>query len=424
MNWLYYYFYQVKASIRFCSWFFLILIAPSAIAGYSNYNSLLIGPHAAGLGGAYTSLTDDASAIPFYNPANLARVDGNKLSAAVTLFNKVDRDYDTDTSFESASLRVNQGAITPIPSAAGSAFSFGNFALGISIVVPDQEAYNGIVQATQTTNSFLNVSDRSLWVGGVVSMNLTEKDSVGITLYYTSRDFSRSITDKTESGGETTVFNEEKVFTQNSLIYILGYGRQLAKKWRLGLSYRFTSLPISGEGTFFQTETSTTGAANSETYDLKANTVIPDRLAVGISYKQRHHRIWSFDLHYYGKTTYRDLDDQEIGDLVRHVATLNASLGYEHYWADWISIRMGLFSNLSSHKEVDIDPSVRQPNHIDMWGWSTNLGIYTNKNSTITLGGYYTGGKGYSSQRVRGELQKIKFSDQIFSLTVGSSYQF
>jgi hypothetical protein len=183
-------------------------------------------------------------------------------------------------------------------------------------------------------------------------------------------------------------------------------------------------LPISGEGTFFQTETSTTGAANSETYDLKANTVIPDRLAVGISYKQRHHRIWSFDLHYYGKTTYRDLDDQEIGDLVRHVATLNASLGYEHYWADWISIRMGLFSNLSSHKEVDIDPSVRQPNHIDMWGWSTNLGIYTNKNSTITLGGYYTGGKGYSSQRVRGELQKIKFSDQIFSLTVGSSYQF
>ncbi|NQZ01057.1 MAG: hypothetical protein HRT45_10375 [Bdellovibrionales bacterium] len=414
----------MKAQIQFFSLIFLLLVSFNSRASYSNYNSLLIGPHAAGLGGAYTSLTDDASAIPFYNPANLARIDGNKLSAAVTLFNKYDRVYDADNSFESASLRVNQGAITPIPSAAGSAFSFGNFALGISIVVPGYEAYNGVVQATQTTNSFLNINDRSLWVGGVASLNLTEKDSVGITMYYTSRDYSRAVTDKTESGGETTVFNEEKVFTQNSLIYILGYGRQLTKKWRFGASYRFTSLPISGQGTLFQTETSTTGTATSETFDREANTVIPDRLALGISYKQKHHRIWSFDLHYYGRATYRDLDDQEVGDLVEHVPTVNASLGYEHYWANWISIRLGLFSNLSSHEEVDVDPSSRQPNHIDMWGWSGNLGIYTNKNSTITLGGYYSGGKGYSSQRVRGELKKIKFSDQIFSFVVGTSYQF
>ncbi|MEO0335482.1 MAG: hypothetical protein AAF202_03765, partial [Pseudomonadota bacterium] len=172
------------------------------------------------------------------------------------------------------------------------------------------------------------------------------------------------------------------------------------------------------------TETSTTGTATSNTVDTKANTIIPDRLALGFSYKQRHHRIWSFDLHYYGRATYRDLDDQDVGDLVEHVPTLNASVGFEHYWADWISIRLGLFSNLSSHEEVEVNPSDRQPNHIDMWGWSGNLGIYTNKNSTITLGGYYTGGKGYSTQRVRGELQQIKVSDQIFSFTVGSSYQF
>lgn len=412
----------MKVSISFL---FSVFLSPlAAYAGYSNYNSLLIGNHAAGLGGAYTSLTDDASAIPFYNPANLARIDGNKLAASVTLFNKNDREYGSDNNLEQASLRVNQGAITPIPSAGGTAHSFGNFAVGLSIVLPDSEIYNGIIQSSSTNNSFLNIKDTSLWVGGAIALNINEKESVGLTMYYTSRDYSRSTSDRTEEGGNTTVFNEEKLFTQNSLVYQLGYARELSQHWRMGISYRFISLPISGDGTLYQTQIATTGTSTSEFYDRKANTRIPERLAIGFSYKEPHHKIWSLDLHYYGKTTYRDLDGEDAGDLIRHEPIVNASIGYEHYWADWVSIRLGLFSNLSSHSEVDDNPTTRQPNHIDMWGWSGNLGFYMNEHSSITLGGYYTGGKGYSVQRVRQELQKIKISDQIFSFVVGTAHHF
>jgi len=407
---------SVLFSLLFTHW--------TAHGGFSNYNSLLIGNHAAGLGGAYTSMTDDAAAIPFYNPANLSRIDGNQLAASVTLFNKNDRAYGTDNSFEQASLRVNQGAITPIPSAGGTAHSFGNFAIGLSIVLPDSEVYNGIIQSSGTNTSFLNINDSSLWVGGAIAMNLNEHESIGLTMYYTSRDYSRSTSDRTESGSETTVFNEEKLFTQNSLIYQLGYARQINKNWRFGASYRFISLPISGDGTLFQTQISTTGTSISNFFDRKANTRIPERLAIGLSYKEPHRRVWSFDLHYYGKTTYRDLKGEDAGDLIEHKPIVNASLGYEHYFAKWLSLRLGVFSNLSSHAEIDENPTTRQPNHVDMWGWSGNLGFYMNEHSSITLGGYYTGGKGYSVQRVRQELQKITISDQIFSFLVGSAYHF
>ena len=45
------------------------LASATANAAYSNYNSVLIGSQAAGMGGAYTALYQDSSAVAFYNPA-------------------------------------------------------------------------------------------------------------------------------------------------------------------------------------------------------------------------------------------------------------------------------------------------------------------------------------------------------------------
>lgn len=403
----------------------LLLFTPSAsLAGFSNYNSILVGHRAAGMGGAYTALSQDTAASSFYNPANLTLMNGNTLSASVTLFNKYDTAFGKENEFDQAPLRVNRGTITPIPSSGGTVYTFGNFAFGISIIYPDLDQFNGEIRSTSTTNSYLNLKDSSLWIGGSLSFRWDRINSFGLTMYYTSRDFSRSVTDKTESSGVTTITNEEKTFSQNSLIYILGWTRKLGKNWKVGVSYRPISLPISGEGTLFTSTISTSGTSNSKNYDLQANTLIPERLAMGVGFEREGHSAFAFDLHYYGKAEYRDLKEEAAGDFVRHEPIVNGAIGYEYWMRRWISLRMGAFTNLSSHAQIDDNPTARQPDHIDMWGFSTNIGIYTTKQSSVTLGGYYSGGKGWSVQQVGQSLEKIQKTNQIFSFLVGTSYQF
>lgn len=406
--------------------FFILLLAgsPLAFAGYSNYNSILIGNRSAGMGGAFTAMTGDPAAASFYNPANLALMESNTLSASVTLFNKYDTSFGKENEFDQAPLRVNRGAIVPIPSSGGTVYSFGNFAFGISIVLPDLDQFTGEVRSSQSTSSYLNLKDSSLWVGGSFAINWDKRNSLGLTMYYTSRNYSRSITDRTENAGATTITNEDKTFTQNSLIYILGWTHQLTKKWRIGFSYRPTSLPISGEGTLFRSTLSTGGTNTDESFDVNANTLIPERLALGVAYLTSSKGSLSLDLHYYGKAEYRDLKDEAAGDFIKHEPILNASLGGEYEIQTWLSLRAGVFTNLSSHAQIDDNPLSRQPDHIDMWGFSTTLAIHTTKQSSLSLGGYYSGGKGWSVQQVNQNLEKIQKTNQIFSFLVGTSYQF
>ncbi|MBK7891161.1 MAG: hypothetical protein IPJ84_10045 [Bdellovibrionales bacterium] len=49
----------------------VISLSHRASAAFGNYNSMLIGENAAGLGGAFTALYKDSSAVTFYNPAGL-----------------------------------------------------------------------------------------------------------------------------------------------------------------------------------------------------------------------------------------------------------------------------------------------------------------------------------------------------------------
>lgn len=411
----------------FASWLSaaLLFIFPfSSWGGFSNYNSILIGHRAAGMGGAATALKSDPGAAPFYNPANLSLMSGNTLSASVTLFNKYDTAFGRDDEFDQAPLRVNRGSITPIPSSGGTAYTFGNFAFAISIVYPDLDQYNGEIRSTPTTNSYLNIKDSSLWIGGALAVNWSRKNSFGLTMYYTSRDYARSVTDRTEEAGVTTITSEEKTFSQNSLIYILGWSHKISDTWQFGLSYRPTSLPISGQGTFFNSQISTSGINTSLDLNTQADTKVPERISVGVGFERPKSHAFTFDVHYYGKAEYRDLKNESAGDFIRHEPIANLATGYEHYFQDWISVRFGVFSNLSSHAQVSDVPLRREPDHIDMWGFSTNIGIYTTKQSSLSLGGYYSGGKGWSVQQVGQNLERIQKTNQIFSFLVGKSFQF
>lgn len=397
-----------------------------ALAAFSNYNSILIGERAAGMGGAYTAFTGDPSACAFYNPATLARMDGATLSAAVNVYHKYDTQFGDLDTLQAAALRVNRGSIVPIPAASGTVYSFGNFAVGLSILFPDYDAYAGEVKTSNEVISYMNLQDQSLWVGGSIALNLTEEDAIGLTMYYTSRTFSRSLTDQLTTGGVTTVTNEEKLFTHNALVYILGYYRQINSNWSLGMSVRLPSLSISGQGSYLRTSIDTSGGASPTVNKLRvpAATRIPSRVNFGLGYEQPGKWAATADISYHGRESYDDMKDDDARERIRHRQTWNLNLGGEYFVRSWAALRFGLYTNLASHSEIPNNVIDRQGDHLDMWGFSTNFALFTTNKSTVTLGGYYSGGKGNSTQLVGQKISKIPKSVQIFSFLVGTSFQF
>lgn len=411
-----------------CFFFFLpFLFRPNlCFAAFSNYNSILIGDRGAGMGGAFTSLTDDAGACSFYNPATLSLMQGKNLSAAINVYHKYDVDFDKDINFSSAPFRVNRGAFKSIPASSGAVSSFDTFAFGISIIVPDHDYFAGEIKTDGVNIDYLNITDESLWVGGTLALNLNPKESIGLTMYYTSRNLVRTLTDQHLTDSEATIYTEEKTFHNNSIIYILGYHYKLTERWALGLSYRFPSLEVSGNGSFFKSYV-TTMPYTKEIYSktgIASETKIPDKAALGVSYSVKGSYTLSFDLTYYGREFYKDFELDEAADIIKHKSIFNAAIGYEYYIKQWLRLRTGLYSNLSSHPIIDLNNQTRQGDHIDMWGWSANLAIYTSEAMNITLGGYYTGGRGDSTQRINQVITVLPKSFQIFSMLVGTAYHF
>ncbi|MCB0422812.1 MAG: outer membrane protein transport protein [Bdellovibrionales bacterium] len=404
---------------------FLFCYPLSALGSYANFNSILIGERAAGLGGAFTALTGDPSACAFYNPATMSRMEGHTLSAAVNLYNKYATHFGTDQDFAEAPLRINQGTIVPVPSSSGSVYSFRNFALGLSITSPDFNTFTGDVEKTSSNTTFINLRDESLWVGGTISLNLTEKDSIGFTLYYTSHTNNLLTTSRSVNGSVITVSTEEKSFSHNSLVYILGYFRQLSPHWTTGLSVRLPSLPISGDGSLHRFSVSTDGTSTFPD-DINSKLVlsrIPAKATFGIAYEIPYSWLVSLDLNYYKNEEYYEFENSLTSDKNTHKDTWNVNLGGEYFFKDWLALRLGLFTNNSSAAEIPDVVSIRMLDHIPMWGFSANVAIYTSKNTRFTLGGYYTGGQGWSTQGISGALAKVPKSVQIFSFLVGTTFQ-
>ena len=397
-----------------------------AFGAYSNYNSVVIGQEAAGFGGAYTALSGDASAVAFYNPASMARMKGSSLSASASAFQKFDTQYGDENNFLIAPTRVNKGFFEPVPSAAGSVVTYQDFSFGFSILIPDFNTFSGEIESSTNATSFLSQSDQTLWVGGSFALNLSPSTSVGVSLYYTARKFQRSLSDQLKNGTDVEATIEEKNFTQNSVVFILGLYHQLTSNWSAGLSLRLPSIPISGSGTFFRSDLDTNPDTFSEftKTDLLSATKIPLKLALGIAYQKTKHYSVDLDVSFYGRERYEDVDLSSSADLIEHEPVVNFAIGGEYCFRPWLTGRTGFFTNFSSHPKITAADTQRRGDHLNMLGTAANLTFHTSVNTRFTFGGYWTGGRGESIQQIGQNLSAIGKSVQIFTMVVGTSYQF
>lgn len=382
------------------------------------------------MGGAYTALSDDPAACPFYNPAAIARMRGHALSATANVYHKYDtRIGNRVEDLNEAPTRINQGVFKSIPASSGSVSAFGNFALGLSIIVPEYDFYAGEVENKlengTRTNTFLQVLDESLWVGGNLALNISTTQSIGMTMYYTSRNLQRSVTDQSYDTF-TRFTSEEKILSHNSLLYSFGYYQDIGETWSVGASFRFPSLEISGRGSYFKSVFDG-GTSNIPTAmgkdNLGTETRIPMKFAFGVAHEIPQKYTYALDITVYGEEDYDDFELQAAADHIQNKAVVNVALGTEHWLKSWLKLRAGLFSNFSSAPTIDRTDR-RYPDHIQMWGASANLGVFTSDKVSFTMGGYYTGGTGDSTQNIGQQIVIRPKSKQIFSMLVGSSYNF
>ncbi|MBK7891160.1 MAG: hypothetical protein IPJ84_10040 [Bdellovibrionales bacterium] len=347
---------------------------------------------------------------------------------------------------------MNQGFFRGVPSASGSVFTNvlaerSHFAdvgqllrstLGaekinasFSIVVPDHDSFSGEIRSTASGVSLLTMVDESLWVGGGLGFRTSESESYGLSLYYTARNYSRTVRERLLAGGtDATVMSEEKNILGNSIVGILGYQWKADastedNEWRFGVSLRPPSLQINGTGSYFQSilKTAPFSSTSVNRPNVPTLTEIPAKLTIGTAWIHRERLTVSFDVSLYDQTSYDDMTETDVQrDSVRHKRMFNLNLGTEAKLNPWLQVRLGAYTNFSSHPEPDAFPATRQAESIDQAGFSANLAIQSNENFRFTFGGYYTGGRGQSVQTLDQTLTRVSKSQQVFTMLIGTAF--
>jgi hypothetical protein len=406
----------------------LITVYQNAMAAFGNFNSVLIGEQAAGMGGAYTAMSGDSSSSGFYNPASLVKLNGSDISASATLFNKFDTTYGDSSQFLQAGERVNRGFFRTIPSALGNVYRWKKWAFGISIVVPDYDFFAGNIADSVNAQSFLNYTDESLWSGFVSSYKASSNESFGISLYYTARSLIRSTLDRSiVSPTHEIITSEEKSIKHNGVLMVLGYLLDINSKWSFGASIRTPALNISGQGSYYLSLTDTDNLPSQTIIykNIKASTYIPPRYSLGLTYKPNEKIILSVDGSYYSGYGYRDMSVFEASDLIEHKDTWNASLGFEyHFQNPNFNWRVGAFTNNSSFAKPSDTPTDHVGEQMNLLGFSSNINFLVSEHSRYTIGGFYTGGSGFSAQKTGNQFVTLNKNHHIFSLLISTSYQF
>jgi hypothetical protein len=404
----------------------LFFIFPS-FAQLANYNSILLGDRSAGMGGAATALLEDASSGAFFNPATLAMSESSTLSAAVGIYKKYDTQYGSESDYTQTPFKINTGFFRSLPASTGSMIRKEGWTFGLSILVPEYETFKGDLQSTTANTSTLTYLDESLWVGGMLSRKTSASESWGLTLYYTARNFNRSIQDRTyPNTSEAILYSSEETVTENSIVPIIGYLKKHESGWLLGSSLRLRGIAVASDATFFENRTTTNPYSSSEVnqLNLKTDVFIPAKISIGASKVVNNYLEIAMTADLYEGRSYSFIDLPSKGTYVVRQAIANFSIGSEWTFKDWLKLRSGIFTNISPYPDPDPTLKKYQGEHIDQAGFSANLVFIADNKIAYTFGGYYSGGRGRAIERINQDFEVVTKSQHIFTMLVGTHFYF
>jgi long-subunit fatty acid transport protein len=394
-----------------------------AAADEFHYNNMLIGDRAAGMGGAYTAISDDATGM-YYNPAGIVYVGDKNFSASVNAYYSQTKKYENvfgTQAFErsSSSLLANYfGIVKP----------FGKYRVGFSYAVPDAVSENQNQQfsnTSPTTSKFtinLNNRDSTYNFGPSFAAEIRDDLSAGLTLYVHQRDKQLILNQFVERTDTTTNWtNYYFRISETGIKPILGISWAPVEKLSLGLSLSKTFV-LNSNTTSQKTCWDTTNlvglvcTGSSPTVQLPRpissdiKRVYPTRIALGAAYFASRDLLVSADWSYHTAVT-----DPIFGDKV---ATYNLAVGTEYYLSKKWAVRAGFFTNNANTPNIQTGVTNIEE-QINMYGLSLSLTNFSGS-SSVTVGGNLNYGKGKSQIINDGSVQDASTLGWLFFLS--SSY--
>ena len=379
------------------------LLGTAAYADIYHYNNILIGDRAAGMGGAYSAISDDPSGL-YYNPAGIAYAAGASLNGSVNAYSSTFSEYKHvfgDKSWK----RVSSGLI---PNFFGLIQPFAGGMAGFSVVVTDAVAddqdqhFSNFTptggEAVQDYYINFNNHDSTYNIGPSFAFKPRDDLAIGLSFYGHYRKKQFILNQQTFlASGQQRWTSDYRQTTEYGINPVIGLMWSPLERLSLGLSLRKTVL-LRSDSRNQQTDKQPSATSIPQPIIGTSTTQreLPLEIKLGGAYFANDRLLFSGDLSW----------DQSAGT---RQAVANVALGAEFYLASQWALRAGMFTNMANTPTLSAARD-NQLEHVDLYGGSFSVTNFT-RNSSLSLG--INGSLGHGQAQVSSGTQEL----QVWSLT-------
>jgi long-chain fatty acid transport protein len=353
----------------------------------SNFKPYIVGGRAAGMGGAFTALSDDGSG-GYHNPGGLAFTRSSSLSFSLNAYGLAGGTV-KDALGDGHDFVYRDLQVFPVATAGIKKLGEVDPEVGVSrhtlffsIFIPDGLNTDDRDSLGDKANAYFSQrSNQTLWIGGGYAIRL---GSVGIGVgAYALIGSTRYYLDLTyiEPGG-----NQFVVLSARDDLSTLGFVGSVGVRWdatdhlRLGFSI-FSPDWGGGSRTSFvrigaSDGVSAVGFARQD-QNLHATPSLPMRAQAGVAWDAGRWTV-SADLIFLGNRHIHDDPDRAADGLDRIVvrnAVVNVALGGEVLLGSAFSIRAGAFTDFASSDPLSV--VVDNTSHVNHYGLTLAGGFHT-----------------------------------------------
>ena len=390
--------------------------ARTAAADEYHYTNNLIGERSAGMGGAYTAVSDDPSGL-FYNPAGIVYAPSSNISASVNAYNLQQKNYKQGLSGLSDWRRKST---TFVPNFFGIIQPLGQGVIGFSYAVPDSVTEDQDLDIANPASGIsryiinFNNDDRTYKIGPSYARTVTDRFSVGATLYfhYWRRQWISNQLAMLDNGS----YQHNNTYFQTSeygVEPLLGMMWSPVDKLALGLTLSKTLLYASSLAQQVIVRDPTTKEITVTKSNSDKKRIQPARITVGAAYFPTSKLLLSMDVSHFSATK-----DATFGD---RIAVTDVAVGVEYYLKPTLALRGGIYTDNANTPKLRSSLS-NQREHIDLLGLSASVTRFT-RNASLTLGINYAFGDG-RAQIVGGSNDIQNVTTQSVSVFMATSYNY
>ena len=428
----------------------LVLQAPTALAeSDSHYQDVVVGERAAGMGGAFTALANEATGA-HYNPAGIiaassaviqlsmsayklrsrqvevADLCGTKLSEDEDSFFSFPASFGFVKQFHTGSVHHGLGLTLVMPHTTKVGYSYLKrdgkcgplgFDIGGSKLTVDRVFFGGLSYAVQPW--------KFLQLGATVGFSVRSATHTGLSV-------QRWINPVASLRSYIGFFNADVSLW--SIYFAAGVIVEPLQGLRFGLTLTSPHLRLAGTGRLDMLEAAAVPADWKESSvevldDAQFYWKVPFRLALGVAYSGQRFTV-AADVSLHGEVRpYETYEHERIPanmEVNARALTVNGNVGGEVKLPKGVVLRLGAFTNFSSVPE---DEPLVDAERIHMFGFSLGGSYVSAKGSSLTATlvaqygrGEVTGYKLSYTDAYKVEEPRVSTEDLVLILTVGGSY--